>query len=99
MATYAELDRAIDDSVRKVCEGKRVGIAFSGGMDSGLLAALASKYAKSVTCYTCGTDDSFDVQAGRDLAEKLGLPWVHCRISEENIEEIYIILQSFHDYQ
>ena len=87
MMRYTELSKAIDDSVRKACEGKRVGIAFSGGMDSGLLAALASKYAKSVTCYTCGTDDAFDVAAGKELAEKLGLPWVHCRISEESIED------------
>ena len=56
-------------------------------MDSGLLAALASKYAKSVTCYTCGTDDAFDVAAGKELAEMLDLPWVHCRISENNIED------------
>ena len=61
-------------------------MAFSGGMDSGLVAALAKKYARTVTCYTCGTDDSFDVAAGCELAEKLGLPWVHCRISEESIE-------------
>ncbi len=57
-------------------------------MDSGLVAALASKYAKSVTCYTCGTDDSFDVQAGNELAEKLELPWIHCRIGEDNIEDL-----------
>ena len=63
MARYEALGRALEESVRKVTEGKRVGVAFSGGMDSGLLAALASKYAKSVTCYTCGTDDSFDVAA------------------------------------
>lgn len=86
MARYEALGRALEESVRKVTEGKRVGVAFSGGMDSGLLAALASKYAKSVTCYTCGTDDSFDVAAGKELAEKLGLPWVHCRISEDDIE-------------
>ncbi len=79
--------KALDGSVRSACEGKRVGVAFSGGMDSGLLAALASRYAKSVTCYTCGTDDAFDVAAGRELAERLGLPWVHCRISKENIED------------
>ena len=65
---------------------KEVAVAFSGGMDSGLVAALAKKYARSVTCYTCGTDDSFDVQAGRELAEKLELPWVHCRIGEDTIE-------------
>ena len=86
MTRYEELDRAIEESVRKSCEGKRVGVAFSGGMDSGLVAALASRYARSVTCYTCGTDDSFDVAAGKELAEKLDLPWVHCRISKESIE-------------
>jgi len=86
MAEYPELGRAIEESVRKCCTNKEVGVAFSGGMDSGLLAALASKYARSVTCYTCGTDDAFDIAAGKELAEKLGLPWVQCRISEENIE-------------
>jgi len=86
MAEHERLGRALEESVRRSCEGKRVAIAFSGGLDSGMVAALASKYARSVTCYTCGTDDSFDVAAGRELAEKLGLPWVQCRISEENIE-------------
>ena len=87
MSRYEALGNAIESAVQKACEGKEVGVAFSGGMDSGLVAALAKKYARSVTCYTCGTDDSFDVAAGRELAEKLGLPWVHCRISEESIED------------
>ena len=87
VAEYEELGRAIEESIRRACEGKRVGVAFSGGMDSGLVAALASKYAKSVTCYTCGTDDSFDVAAGKELAEMLGLQWIHCRISQESIED------------
>ncbi|AGI47740.1 Asparagine synthase (glutamine-hydrolyzing) [Thermoplasmatales archaeon BRNA1] len=86
MAKYEELGRAIEESVRKASMGKEVAVAFSGGMDSGLVAALAKKYARSVTCYTCGTDDSFDVQAGRELAGKLELPWVHCRIGEDTIE-------------
>ncbi len=86
MSKYEELGRAIEESVRRASEGKDVGVAFSGGMDSGLIAALAKKYARSVTCYTCGTDDSFDVAAGKELAEILDLPWVHCRISEETIE-------------
>ena len=84
---YKKLGKAIEESVRSACEDKRVGIAFSGGMDSGLLAALASKYAKSVTCYTCGTDDAFDVAAGKELAGMLDLPWVHCRISKDDIED------------
>ncbi len=87
MMKYEALGIAIEDAIHRSCEGKRVGVAFSGGMDSGLLAAVASKYAKSVTCYTCGTDDSFDVAAGRELAGILELPWVQCRISEDNIED------------
>ena len=86
LAGYEGLGKAIEESVRASCEGRRVGIAFSGGLDSGLVAALASKYAKSVTCYTCGTDDSFDVAAGKELAEKLGArkssrpdPCIPCR--------------------
>ena len=86
MAKYEALGNAIEKAVRRACEGKEVGVAFSGGMDSGLAAALAKKYARTVTCYTCGTDGSFDVQTGKELAEKLGLPWVHCRIGEESIE-------------
>ncbi len=40
LAKYEELCRAIEEAVRKACEGKRIGVAFSGGMDSGLVAAL-----------------------------------------------------------
>jgi asparagine synthase (glutamine-hydrolysing) len=88
LAGYSELGRAVEEAVRKASEGRRVAVAFSGGLDSGLTAAMASKYAESVVCYTCGTDGSFDVRAGRELAEALGLPWVHCRISKSNLEGI-----------
>ena len=86
MGRYDGLGEAIKESVRKASEGRRVAIAFSGGLDSGLTAALASECAESVTCYTCGTDNSFDVRAGKELAESLGLPWVHCRISKSSLE-------------
>ena len=84
---YDSLGKAVEEAVRRSCEGKEAAVAFSGGMDSGLFAALASRYARSVTCYTCGTDGSFDVAAGKELAEKLGLPRVHCRIAEDTIGE------------
>ena len=48
LAGYAELGRAVDEAVRKASEGRRVVVAFSGGLDSGLTAALASRYAESV---------------------------------------------------
>ena len=70
MAGYGSLSKVLEESIRSACEGKHVGIAFSGGLDSGLVAAVASRYAESVTCYTCGTENAFDVKAGMELAEK-----------------------------
>lgn len=84
---YGDIGDALDLFIRTKVEGKDVGVAFSGGLDSGLVAAIASRYARSVTCYTCGTDDAFDVEAGKELADMLGLPWVHCRIGEDNIDD------------
>ena len=71
--SYEELGLALENFIKKNVEGKSVGVAFSGGMDSGIVAAVAAKYARSVTCYTCGVDDAFDVQAGKELADKLGV--------------------------
>lgn len=72
--------------IRENVEGKDVGVAFSGGLDSGLVAAIAKEYANSVTLYTCGTEKAFDVVMAKDLSEKLGLPWVRAAISKNDIE-------------
>ena len=84
---YAELEDAIVDGIRRAVEGRRVAVAFSGGLDSGLAACLSDCYAESVTLYTCGSDGSFDVLAAEELSETIGLPWVHVRISEDDVED------------
>ena len=84
---YTELEDAIVDGVRRAVEGRRVAVAFSGGLDSGLAACLSDRYAESVTLYTCGSDGSFDVLAAEELSETIGLPWVHVRISEDDVED------------
>lgn len=64
------LREAIFASIRD-CIGKekRCGILFSGGVDSSLLAAIASKIAKT-TCYTVGVEGSPDLDwAGKVAAE------------------------------
>ena len=47
--SYEELGLALENFIKKNVEGKSVGVAFSGGMDSGIVAAVAAKYARSVT--------------------------------------------------
>ena len=87
LTRYEELGRAIEGSIRRACEGKEVAIACSGGLDSGLISALSKKYADSVTLYTCGTANAFDVAMAKDLSKKLDLPFVHLQITKSSIED------------
>ncbi len=85
---YSALRDTIVDVIRRGVEGRDIGVAFSGGLDSGLAAAVAKKYAGSVKLYTCGTDDSHDVLMAKDLSERLDLPWTHVRISKDNTKSL-----------
>ena len=85
---YAEMERAIVDAVRDSVEGKDVAVAFSGGLDSGLISAIAKRYANSVHLYTCGTDKAHDVLMAKDLSDKLELPWTQVQISKRNMEPL-----------
>ena len=84
--SYGDLESTIVEAVRSRCECRDVAVAFSGGLDSGLISALAKRYASSVHLYTCGTANAFDVAMARDLSAKLELPWTHVQISKGNVE-------------
>ena len=83
---YAAMEEKIINAVRGSVDGKKVAVAFSGGLDSGLMSAIAKKYADSVHLYTCGTKRSHDVIMAMDLSERLGLPWTLAEISKRNVE-------------
>ncbi|MCL1983958.1 MAG: asparagine synthase-related protein [Methanomassiliicoccaceae archaeon] len=85
---YAGIEQAIVNAVRDSAEGKDVAVAFSGGLDSGLISFIAKRYANSVHLYTCGTDNSYDVVMAKDLSDELGLPWTHVQISKRNTEPL-----------
>ncbi len=63
----------LDSSVAKLTGGEDVAVAFSGGIDSSLVAALAKRHARSVRLYTVGTKGSHDVEAASATAPLLGL--------------------------
>ncbi|MCL2712317.1 MAG: asparagine synthase C-terminal domain-containing protein, partial [Methanomassiliicoccaceae archaeon] len=85
---YSEMEQVIVNAVKNSVEGKDVAVAFSGGLDSGLMSAIAKKYANSVHLYTCGTDKAHDVIMAKDLSEKLELPWTQAGISKRNMEPL-----------
>ena len=80
------LQNALISAIRSQVEGQDIAVAFSGGLDSGLVAAIAKEYARSVTLYTSGKDKSYDVVMAQEMSEQLGLPWLHIPLTEENIE-------------
>lgn len=66
--------KAFISSVEKRTQDlERIGVIFSGGIDSVMVASLAKKMVPEVTCYTCGMKGSSDVDYAVYVANKLGL--------------------------
>lgn len=57
----------------KLRSGKRTGVLFSGGLDSSLIAFLASRNS-DVILYAAGAEGSPDLEWARKASELLGLP-------------------------
>lgn len=81
----AAVDRSVAESVG---QEKRIGVAFSGGLDSSTLVACAKKRAKVVafTAFAKGARD--DAKAGR-AAEALGADFVAIELSPEMAAESF----------
>lgn len=63
----------------------RVGIIFSGGIDSVIIAWLAKKMVREVICYTGGIKGSSDIAFARKVAKKLNMK---LRVNELTYEEV-----------
>ncbi|TXH66697.1 MAG: hypothetical protein E6Q88_11520 [Lysobacteraceae bacterium] len=79
-ALVEELPRRIDDALGLILSGdgdpasERIGLFLSGGVDSGLLAALAARRKRAVTGYTIAFDDAYglnEAEYARRVARKL----------------------------
>lgn len=68
-----ELKAALYDAVKESLPEKQVAVAFSGGVDSTLLAVICRDLGKRVTLVTVGFPGSHDVSFSKQVAEKLGL--------------------------
>ena len=65
--------------------GVPLGILFSGGVDSSLLAWELRETPGLVLC-TLGREGSSDLESGRVGAQQLGLPWQGLRAGEEEVK-------------
>lgn len=80
-----QLSSAFDEALGPVRAARGpIGILFSGGVDSALLAWELRHQAQVVLC-TLGREGSPDLRAGRAGAERLGLPWQSLHVGIEEV--------------
>ncbi|AFK22608.1 asparagine synthase (glutamine-hydrolyzing) [Pyrococcus sp. ST04] len=65
------LKNLLENSVNLRKRGK-IGVLFSGGLDSSLIALIASRFSK-VVLYSAGAEGSRDIEWARKVSEELGL--------------------------
>ncbi|MDQ3807293.1 MAG: asparagine synthase (glutamine-hydrolyzing) [Thermoproteota archaeon] len=78
----------IDAMEKRVQDFQRIGIIFSGGIDSVLVAYLASKMVPEVICYTGGVTGSSDIIYARQIADRLGLTLKVCELDQESVKRL-----------
>jgi asparagine synthase (glutamine-hydrolysing) len=81
--------RALLMSMKKRTQDfKRVGIIFSGGIDSVIVAWLAKKMVPEVICYTAGIEGSTDIAFARKIAKKLKLKLRVNELTRNEVEQM-----------
>ncbi len=66
---------------------QRIGIAFSGGIDSSLLAKMCKDAGKEVCLFTIGFENDHDIKTAKEAAEELELKHYFEVVTLENVEE------------
>ncbi len=78
--------KAIYNSIKKRSQDlSRIGIIFSGGIDSVLVAKITKELVPHVTCYTSGIAGSDDIKFSKIIADELDLD---LKINELDIKDI-----------
>lgn len=92
--------RAIQEAIRKRVDSKdHVGIIFSGGIDSFLIAYEVQKLGVDFTCYTAGREGATDIQWAKELANQYNFPLKVKMLSADDIEKLIPeIIQDIEDY-
>jgi asparagine synthase (glutamine-hydrolysing) len=84
-AAAEELAGLIETAVRERVNGHRkVAVAFSGGLDSSVLASCAARYADVVAC-SVSSPGSTDSAAASDAANAIGIELVHSALDKSRV--------------
>lgn len=87
-ALKLNLRNALTNSIKKrINEIDRIGIIFSGGVDSTILAKICKDLDKDTLLYTVGTENSADMKFAKKAAESLDLPLKSRIIDVEDVKK------------
>ena len=88
MSLESDLISELKTAIQETISEKKIGIAFSGGVDSTLLAKLCSDLDYDVTLLTIGFQNSHDILFSKKINEIMKLPHKIYEIEKDSFNEI-----------
>ena len=82
----------MQNAVKSTVTDKKIGVAFSGGVDSTLLAKLVKDLEYDIHLLTIGFHDSHDINFAKEINHILNFPHSISEIDPENFKEISQII-------
>jgi len=80
-----QLENKIRETMKRV-RPRNIGVAFSGGVDSSLLAKVCKDAGKNVTLLTVSFSNKKDIEVSSEVSKALGLDLSHELISLDELE-------------
>ena len=78
----------MENAVKETIPDKKIGVAFSGGVDSTLLAKLVKDMGYDVHLLTIGFQDSHDINFAKEVNQLLNFPHSISEIDPEKFKEV-----------
>jgi len=78
----------MQNAVKETISDKKIGVAFSGGVDSTLLAKLVKDMGYDIHLLTIGFQDSHDINFAKEVNQLLNLPHSISEIDPEKFKEV-----------
>jgi asparagine synthase (glutamine-hydrolysing) len=89
MVEYSiRLQEQMIQSIKNSTHSKKIGIAFSGGVDSTLLAKMCANIGYEITLMTIGFEGSHDIEFSKKIVDILGFKHVVDIISDKSFLKI-----------
>ena len=77
----------VQNAVKSTVAGKKIGIAFSGGVDSALIAKTCKNLSYEITLLTIGFPGSHDIEFSKVVSEQLDIPHEILEIQSDSFIE------------